>query len=115
MTSSSFTVTASLIALVFARAPLVEQPSTPAGLWDDGIVLTLANNGGTVDVPFRFEVTCAGARCTSPRGSFFNGDEKVTSSSGTFQNGVLALSFDEMGTKLEATLKDGRLEGEYSR
>src|SRR5438552_12961724 len=49
------------------------------------------------------------------KGSFFNGDEKVTSTSGQFENGALVLSFDEYGTKLEATLKDGRLEGQYSR
>ena len=49
------------------------------------------------------------------KGSFFNGDEKVTSTSGTLENGALTLNFDEYGTKLEATLKDGRLEGEYSR
>src|SRR5207247_6909882 len=30
-------------------------------------------------------------------------------------NGALVLSFDEYETKLEATLKDGHLEGQYSR
>src|SRR4029078_13461305 len=33
----------------------------------------------------------------------------------SLENGRLTLNFDELGTKLEATLKDGRLEGEYSR
>ena len=33
----------------------------------------------------------------------------------SLQNGKLSLNFDELGTKLEATLKDGQLEGEYSR
>jgi thiol-disulfide isomerase/thioredoxin len=39
----------------------------------------------------------------------------VTSTTGRFENGALVLSFDEYETKLEATLKDGRLEGQYSR
>jgi thiol-disulfide isomerase/thioredoxin len=39
----------------------------------------------------------------------------VTSTTGSFENGALTLSFDEYGTKVEATLKDGRLEGQYSR
>ena len=49
------------------------------------------------------------------KGSFFNGDEKVTSTSGTLENGSLTLNFDEYGTKLIATVKDGALEGEYNR
>ena len=39
----------------------------------------------------------------------------MTSTTGSFENGALTLSFDEYGTKVEATLKDGRLEGQYSR
>ena len=49
------------------------------------------------------------------KGAFFNGDDKTTSTSGSLENGTLSLNFDELGTKLEATLKDGRLDGEYSR
>jgi thiol-disulfide isomerase/thioredoxin len=48
-------------------------------------------------------------------GSFFNGDEKITSTTGAFQNGSLTLSFDEYGTSLDATLKDGVLDGQYAR
>jgi thiol-disulfide isomerase/thioredoxin len=78
-----------------------------SGLWDASVVV----NGG-VEIPFRFEIAGSGA---AVKGSFFNGDEKVTSTTGQFDNGALVLSFDEYGTKLEATLKDGRLEGQYSR
>ena len=49
------------------------------------------------------------------KGSFFNGDDKTTSTSGAIQNGVLSLTFDELGTRLDATLKDGQLDGQYSR
>src|SRR5260221_7156747 len=78
-----------------------------SGLWDATVVV----NGG-VEIPFRFEIAGSGAAI---KGSFFNGDEKVTSTTGQFENGALVLSFDEYGTKVEATLKDGRLEGQYSR
>jgi peroxiredoxin len=101
-----------LVLFVAAVVGLITLPSRAAaqslsGLWDASVVV---NNG--VEVPFRFEIAGSGP---SIRGSFFNGDEKVTSTTGQFENGALVLSFDEYGTKLEATLKDGRLEGQYSR
>ena len=77
-----------------------------AGLWDATVVVN------EVEVPFRIEFTGSG---TAIKGSFFNGDEKLTSTTGTFENGSLVLSFDEYETKLEATLKDGSLEGQYTR
>ena len=39
-----------------------------------------------VDVPFRFELATDGAQA---KGSFFDGDVKVTSSAGRFENGTL--------------------------
>ena len=93
--------TAAMLAL-----PPIARAQSLAGLWDATVVV------GGVDVPFRMEITGSGA---GVKGSFFNGDEKVTSTSGQFANGALVLSFDEYETKLEATLKDGRLEGQYSR
>lgn len=77
-----------------------------AGLWD----ATVVTNG--VEIPFRFEITGQGA---ATRGSFFNGDDRMTSTSGSFENGTLSLGFDELGTTLQATLKDGRLQGQYDR
>ena len=96
---------ASVIGLLALPSRAAAQPLN--GLWDASVVV----NGG-VEIPFRFEIAGSGAAI---KGSFFNGDEKVTSTTGQFDNGALVLSFDEYGTKLEATLKDGRLEGQYSR
>jgi hypothetical protein len=76
------------------------------GLWDATIVV------GGVEVPFLMELSGSGS---DVKGSLFNGDEKTTSTTGQLHNGALVLSFDEYGTKFEATLKDGRLEGQYSR
>jgi thiol-disulfide isomerase/thioredoxin len=97
---------------VFAAVGLAAVPSRAwaqplNGLWDASVVVT-----GGVEIPFRFEIAGSGATI---KGSFFNGDEKVTSTTGRFENGALVLSFDEYGTTLEATLKEGRLEGQYSR
>jgi thiol-disulfide isomerase/thioredoxin len=78
------------------------------GLWDATVLV----NNGALEIPFRFELSGSGSNV---KGSFFNGDDKTTSTSGSLANGKLTLSFDELGTKLEAVLKDGRLEGEYSR
>jgi thiol-disulfide isomerase/thioredoxin len=77
-----------------------------AGLWDATVLVN------EVEIPFRIELAGSGAGLN---GSFFNGDEKVTSTTGSFENGSLILTFDEYETKLEATLKDGSLEGQYSR
>ena len=98
--------------IVLATAALVSLPASVsaqsiAGLWDATVIV---NNG--VEIPFRIELAGTGA---AAKGSFFNGDEKLTSTTGQFENGALVLNFDELGTKLEATLKEGRLEGQYSR
>jgi thiol-disulfide isomerase/thioredoxin len=92
--------------------------STPAGLWDASVLVNTAPAGAEpvrLDIPFRFEIVCGGAACATPKGSFFNGDDKVTSTTGQFANGALTFSFDEYGTKVEAAFKDGKLEGQYSR
>src|SRR3954447_12715336 len=99
-----------VVLLALGAWPLrAAAPTTPvAGLWDATVLV----NNGALEIPFRFEISGSGP---AVKGSFFNGDDKTTSTSGSFANGKLSLSFDELGTTLEATLKDGRLEGQYSR
>jgi len=97
--------------LLLAAAGLITTPSPAAaqplaGLWDATVVVN------KLDIPFRFEIAGNGAAI---KGSFFNGEEKVTSTSGALENGTLTLNFDEYGSKLIATVKDGVLEGEYNR
>src|SRR6266496_6580707 len=87
--------------IFFALAPIAVAQSL-SGSWDATVVV----NG--LEIPFRMEFA-------GDRGSFFNGDEKVTSTSGHFTDGSLVLNYDHYGTKLEATLKDGALEGRYGR
>ena len=106
-------MTTKLSALLIVLLTLVALPHHAAaqpvnGLWDATVVV----NNGALEIPFRFELSGSGSNV---KGSFFNGDDKTTSTSGSLENGRLTLNFDELGTKLEATLKDGRLGGEYSR
>ena len=93
---------------VFVGHPgrITAQSASPAGMWDATVTV------GGVEIPFRMEFSGAGS---AVKGSFFNGDEKITSTTGAFQNGSLTLSFDEYGTSLDATLKDGVLDGQYAR
>jgi thiol-disulfide isomerase/thioredoxin len=99
------------VPLVFVLATLL-WPASPAraqsvtGLWDAFVTV---NN---VDVPFRMEFSGSGSDL---KGSFFNGDERLTSSSGRLDNGSMVLTFDEYETRLEAKLTDGVLEGQYLR
>src|SRR5438105_11947898 len=98
-----------ILVLAFASSA---RAQSLAGLWDATVVVSAGRDAGTIEVPFRFEIAGSGSNI---RGSFFNGDEKVTSTSGQLANGRLALSFDEYGTKLEADVKNGQLEGQYTR
>lgn len=96
-----------LFALSVIAIPRAQAPSQPlAGLWDAAVVV----NG--LEIPFRFEIAGTGA---APTGWFFNGDEKVTSTGGTYENGALTLNFDHYATAVEASLVNGRLAGIYNR
>ncbi len=85
-----------------AQAP----PSSPVGLWDAAVVV------GGLEIPFRFEISAGG---NTASGWFFNGDEKVASTGGKFENGSLVLNFDHYATSLEASFVNGRLAGTYTR
>jgi thiol-disulfide isomerase/thioredoxin len=75
-----------------------------SGVWDARIDF----NG--VEIPFKIEFAGEGAHF---RGWFFNGDERETSTSGSFEHGALALRFDDYATELTGTLKGGVLEGQF--
>jgi len=100
-------LTLAVFALLLA-VPALTRAQSPslAGLWDAAVVV----NG--LEVPFRFEISGSGA---APTGWFFNGDEKVTSTAGKFENGALTLNFDHYATSVEASLVNGRLAGVYNR
>src|SRR5258707_7070000 len=103
-------VAAAALAAIVSASPAGAQ--SLAGLWDASVVVSAGQDKGTIEVPFRFEIAGTGANI---KGSFFNGDEKVTSTSGQLDHSRLVLSFDEYGTKIEASVQDGQLDGEYTR
>lgn len=101
-------VAASLLGSAFCAGPPEPEPEaeTVAGRWDAVVV---AND---VDVPFPFEITIDGA---SVRGSFFNGERRITSTEGSLVDNELKLTFGQYGSTLQATYSDGALTGEYIR
>ena len=95
----------SMLTILFALAPAALAQSV-AGIWQATLITKDA------EVPFRLEIARDGA---AVQGWFFNGDQKVRSTSGHFEDGKLILNFDIYASRLEATLKDGVLEGQYGR
>jgi thiol-disulfide isomerase/thioredoxin len=95
--------TLALSTLLMATAAFAQPP---AGLWDATITVN------DTEIPFRLELSGAAPNVT---GAFFNGADKVPSTSGRFENGALVLNFNQYGSKLEATWKDGALTGTYTR
>jgi thiol-disulfide isomerase/thioredoxin len=87
-------------------AALTVNAASVAGLWDATVTVN------QTEIPFRLQFAGDGRQL---QGWFFNGDEKVTSTSGYLENGRLLLQLDHYATRLEATLKDGVLEGQYGR
>jgi thiol-disulfide isomerase/thioredoxin len=97
-----------IVALLVISAPGMAEAldAPPSGLWDAGIVV----NG--VLVPFRFELTLSGENAS---GAFFNGDERVRSSAGTYRGDSLGLTFAHYASSLQAQWHDGSLTGAYAR
>ena len=94
----------SIAAVFLALAPL--GAATLTGRWDASVKV------GELEIPFRFELSGDGSKI---QGSFFNGDEPFTSTSGRFAGGSLTLEWAHYASKLEAKLQDGVLEGSYTR
>jgi thiol-disulfide isomerase/thioredoxin len=103
-----------VVALLVALPAAAQTPASAkgsgdaglAGLWDAAVVV----NG--LEIPFRFQISNTGSNVS---GWFFNGDEKVLSTGGKFENGSVVLNFDHYATSLEASLVNGRLAGTYNR
>ena len=92
------------IAGLFFALITAASAQSVAGRYDASIQI------GDLSIPFRFELTGDGA---NPQGIFFNGEDRLTSSSGRLSNGNLSLEWDYLATRLQATLKDGVIDGQY--
>lgn len=80
------------------------QTQTIVGRWEGTVVLE------KLKVPFQMHITAEGAKVSA---AFANGPERVNSTSGTFENGMLKLKFDQLGTEMNGRLGDGGLKGTY--
>jgi thiol-disulfide isomerase/thioredoxin len=87
------------LALIFACGTSAQALS---GLWEGTVVV----DGLTI--PFRIEISGIGPNVT---GAFINGDEKITSTSGSFQDDSLVLNFDQYAERLQGTLRNAQLTG----
>ena len=99
-------VTQQLLLVAATALALVANDTQFAGRWD----ATVVANG--VGVPFEFEII---EEDSALKGSFFNGDERVTSTSSRLEDGRLVLRFDQYATRLDLALENGELAGEYNR
>jgi peroxiredoxin len=83
----------------------VARGETVSGRWDAAVRIN------DVEIPFRIDFSGNGGNFT---GTVYNGELPVSSTSGKFEDGKLTVSFGHYLSKVEATLKDGRLEGKLS-
>jgi thiol-disulfide isomerase/thioredoxin len=97
---------AAVLSAALAGVASATDGPTPAGQWDAIVVV----NG--LDIPFRFDIA---AEKKGLAGSFFNGERKITSTSGGFENDELTLRFDQYAATLRATYREGQLDGTYDR
>ena len=97
-----------VVTLVLSTAVMAAAQDRPslAGRWDATVIVN------DLEIPFPFEIGEDGRMLS---GSFFNGELAITSTDGTFENGMLVLAFGQYGSKIEATYANGRLEGQYVR
>jgi thiol-disulfide isomerase/thioredoxin len=64
------------------------------------------------EIPFRFELAGDGSNV---KGTFFNGDERFTSTSGSLANHSLELKWEYFAAKLTAKVEGEAIEGTYER
>jgi thiol-disulfide isomerase/thioredoxin len=93
-----------LIGICLLAAIPLHAASGITGLWDADVVVNKA------EIPFRFEIVQNGSQV---QGFFFDGDRKIGSTSGSFQNATLTLNWDFLNTTLVATLDGSQLRGTY--
>ena len=90
------------LSLSLAACAGAADPPSLQGQWDATVVVN------ELEIPFLFEIADDGERV---QGTFLNGPLRITSTDGRFENGTLALAFDQYASAIEATYVDGRLDG----
>ena len=94
-----------LAVLVAFIAPVLTGQSL-SGTWHGTVT------AGGLDIPFRFDLEGNGS---AVKGTFFNGEERFTSTSGESANGTLSLKWEYFAATLEAKVDKDAIDGTYSR
>ncbi len=94
-----------IVFCILAASEVMAQSQPTSGRWDGTILL------GDLKVPFSMQLDF---NHDNVSGAFVNGEEKVSSTQGTFGGGVLRLTFQQYDTMLEANIGLGGLSGKYS-
>ena len=106
-TRQRMAVTTLVAQLALMAGIATAQPAaTLAGRWDAVVIV----NG--VEVPFPFEIVGEGAAL---KGSFFNGERRITSTSVATEDGRISFRFEQYASTLRTTVDQGSLTGEYRR
>ncbi len=96
-----------LLALGLAGCQRLEEADPIAGTWQ-AVVLNKAGE----EVAFLLELRREGEQLI---GTLVNGDDRIQSTSGSFDGKELKLRYDFYDGELIATLKDGQLQGSFQR
>jgi thiol-disulfide isomerase/thioredoxin len=97
-------VTCLLASIVMCLAPLPVSSQKISGRWTGRIVYD------SVTIGFPLEFTGSGPRLAA---SFFNGDDRITSTAVQWLGDSLIVSFAHLATELRAVVSDGTLRGIY--
>jgi thiol-disulfide isomerase/thioredoxin len=89
---------------MLASAATCSAQTSLNGLWDATVKV------GEAEVPFRFEIAQNNGQV---QGFFFEGDQRIGSTSGQFVNGELRLDYEFLYTTLTAKLNGDELDGTY--
>lgn len=113
MESKTFPVVVSRIAVsllllsVGLFAGCWRKPADPVGFWRG----TITNNSGEI-VDFTLEVKRDGEKII---GELVNGDDRTTSTIGSFEGNKLKLTYDFYDARLDATIDGDHLQGTFER
>lgn len=94
-----------IFTVTIGGAQAFAQTNKLDGRWD----ATLRQ--GDVVIPFRLDISSAGGHIA---GKLYNGDDSETTTGARFENGSLQLDFEHYLTSIEATVKDGELDGQVT-
>jgi len=106
--STKSLVAVAAVALGIGSVPTFAQSAAQTPNLDGRWAATLTQKGGTV-IPFRLDMSGSGSNLV---GTLHNGGDDIeTTTSASVENGVVKLRFEHYLTSIEATLKDGELDG----